>query len=370
MKQNKLSEKQINDLLRKIGAGCYRAQRVEEFSKLSGDKLIEYINKVNLSAEEVISLMKSGPSAAVRAYIEKRKFLSVEAQTELLKHGTEEDFIRFIEVATNEQWSMADTQIIQTRNERIIKAYLSKYSLNKEAQIELVKLDNIDLLACFLEKNFGGMFDDAFKLMSVETYDQLFEYVKVRLPNETEATFIRTASAGLVKRYLLRFDLMDLAQIALVARGDHDLIMYFLRFYVFDSDLAITELAKRMNLEEIKACCERAALTAEAQVFIIEHGTPKLINWLISQNLLLKSAELALVKKGDHDAIMKYLERHRVYPETGGKIIDRGNSDEIKACIKRGIFFGEYSERIILRGYRDEVELLLATSYPNIKIGD
>ena len=165
------------------------------------------------------------------------------------------------------------------------------------------------------------------------------EQVLLMQSNEPEAL-------ELICKYVNNYKLSKKGEIALMQRGDADLIIFYLKNYYYLheqavsalftmpkwktkahqasgvrifknltqsrllSDAAEVALIKAGNRAMIAALIQQGDLFTEGQVALLKSGDEELIKFQILKHGLKEAAQLELVKLGKTDWVLFYLERH------------------------------------------------------------
>ena len=380
MKKEKLSAKQIQDLLAMFNPNYYSAKHVEAILHWPPQQTMELLEKTELSVFEEETLVKKAPAKVVEAYIKKHHGLSIVAQIALIRRGDKEliDCFRRSEFCGFS--SAAEPELIRSFKcdaEFWWKEYFHCHKLEGSAEIALIDRHDIKLLMLYLDKESWSN-DACMRLLTTYTPEEIGELIskhpRFYLTKEAEAFLVKEMHEDVVYSYISRHQLDIPAQVALVKRGSHGLIMYYLKYYRFNSVEAITELAKRAVYDEVAQALSQSPLPGEAQIAIIDKPNDKLFSLLIKKMKLTCSAEIALVKDGykpkRHKRIMQYLRLRQIEDADALEVIlKRGNSEEIKACIRRKCFSQSIIPTLLIkRGRKDEIELYLSVYHPGWKI--
>ena len=380
MKQEKLSAKQIQNLLAMFNPQYYSTEHVEAILHWPPQQTMELLEKTELSVFEEETLVKKAPAEIVEAYIKKHKGLSIVAQIALIRRGDKELIDCFRRSTFYGFSSAAEPELIRSFKcdaEFWWKEYFHYHKLEGSAEIALIDRHDIKLLMLYLDKESWSN-DACMRLLTtynVEAIGRLVsEHPRFYLTKEAEAYFVAKMREDVVYSYISRHQLDIPAQVALVKRGDHGLIMYYLKYYRFNSVEAVTGLAKRSVYDEVAEALKKSPLPGEAQIAIINNSNDKLFSLLIKKQKLIPSAELVLAKGGykpkRHKRIMQYLSLRSIEDADALEIIlKRGNSEEIKASIRRKCFNKSIIPTLLIkRGRKDEIELYLSIYHPGWKI--
>ena len=145
--------------------------------------------------------------------------------------------------------------------------------------------------------------------------EQVREYLsKKNLCCDAEVALVERGDVDLVQFYMMyrrRFLCSD-TQIALVKTKNVDLIRAFISVDVFDCETAEEEFVKLGNEELIKFYLENHLypLCEEAEIELAKNGSAEVLKIYFRENMLWRSAEIELVKRGDDELIEHYLCRY------------------------------------------------------------
>lgn len=262
-----------------------------------------------------------------------------EEHINLIQHGSPEQVVELVK--TNKLSRIEEIELVKKALVEAVKKYIRTCkNMSEDAQVALVDRRNVMLINCYLQK---------FHYFSPAAEAELVRYHRLRSQKWWE-------------NYFCGHSLSCAAELALVDTRDRDFLYLYLDNHSLEND-ACMRLVETYIYDELRRLirdCPRFCLTKNAELYFINEKSFILGREYISKFRLQQPAEIALVKSGDHDLIMLYLEKHKtVYPDTVTELAKRANYDEIAKLLEFQKLPSEAEAMLVLNASDKMFDLLI-----------
>ncbi len=267
-----------------------------------------------------------------------------------------------------------DCIVVITKSTGEVIKFLQKHSLCIQAQKELIKRGEVELLEAFA-KSHNYFCDEVAELLCEFGSDELIlAYIRLKhpmLPKKAQEHLANRGNHEIIMAY--KAFSSEFAQEKILDRGNEDeiramvsvvtlerrlqgkflakastdLVLFYIRqpnHYFYD----ITHLFKRNVKEEILAYITHGRYDlafSKQDVLLFQRGREDEIRaYLLSKHLcnyLTKDGQKELIKRGRNNEIICYIEKHQLYEDNQILLIKRGNREEIATYYKYHYFEGE-----------------------------
>lgn len=282
----KLADEEMLKLYLGSHSFCEKAEAFM-IESLSPEFVKSYIGEHSLQADAEIALVKRGNKELIEAYLRQyKKFNYWMSEDELLNLKDSELIALFIE---NNHFGRTylSTKMIEIGDPKLVRLYFSKYALNCEDEIALVKLKNFELLNAYMNK----LADDN-RTMKRETFWEInkwksqaerraarFQTKKYKqcLSPDLEANFLKSSENAVMRAYITKHPLSDARELELIKSGEKELIGCYLRRYYL-SDEAELELVRRGDRELLEIYLQSYRLSKDAEAEFLNSGFDDLLD--------------------------------------------------------------------------------------------
>ncbi len=282
----KLADEEMLKLYLGSHSFCEKAEAFM-IESLSPEFVKSYIGEHSLQADAEVALVKRGNKELIEAYLRQyKKFTYWMSEDELLILNDSELIALFIENSHHFGRTYLSTKMIEIGDPKLVRLYFSKYALNCEDEIALVKLKNFELLNAYMNK----LADDN-RTMKRETFWEINKWKseverktlrfnpkkhKQCLPPDLEASFLKNNENAIMRAYISKHPLSFERELELVKTGARDLVENYIWHYYL-SDEAEVELVRLGDRKLIEIYQQFYRLSKDAEVEFLNSGFNDLI---------------------------------------------------------------------------------------------
>ena len=385
-------------------------QKASAGNEEDGYKLYEHFRDYGILPGTEVALVTSCPDWLIQEYCKYRGIKSAEAAAVLIKKGNSENIKALLcgrNLVEFERKTMC--AFIRFNNVEWLEAYCKRNEFHSWDQANLARYGSASMITHYYSKYHSfaeyvwtvivnRVLRGSFKQETEKVIDLLidssnrFQQSRKALP-----LFVAKASEQHVEDLIERGKIYEKAQLSLVRRANHSLIIKFMQKHTFDDYEAVQALIRRNNEEEIELFLKKRSIlendyavalmkvckgenrkllfsgkfhfSSNAEETFFRLATKEELLGYLKKHALSNEVALKLIKRGDHDLIMHYCKlsaAESYYMHSA--IVKRGNHDEIMCLIEHSRFGFCAMKPLLRRGNKEEILASLKFGIPSVGV--